>query len=488
MTSVARRLRHDEAGTTMLVAMLIAALSVALGLVVIKSASLTNRDSGVDRERAIAIAGAEAGVEAARAAIASAAEVGLTQSLPCAWPGVGGSADVGAHPDKTRVSAVIQYVVTDGSTVCPLAYGQEPVSATITSRAATDARAGRSGVTRVMRADLRFSPVIDTNGYAIFAESSLEIPNGFEFKGAGTAVTRANLYVQGGLFKCVNFARVEGSVTVPSGGAELANSCAITQHLRTSGGIEMSDSARVFGDVYSSRGGLEQANSASVGRNATLGGTFSGDRSKVAGNLQELVPSLTDPTRQTFPVITWDQARWMSDGFTVVDVGTDCDRIKSAMLAVTTKTVFYGDCRLSYKANSSNQQLKTDVALVLTQGFESSNVFEIMSDAAATTRKLWIIDPVTSTPAYCPNGSSGISFSNQTTIWPSVNVFLYSDCSVEAANLTTFVGQIYGADVRVQNEFKATFASTTPPGMTLVGNPNPRYDAELVGKHEAARS
>ncbi len=65
------RWRRDDAGTTIVVAMLIAALTVALGLIVIKSASLVNRDSGVDRQRAVAIAGAEAGIEAARATIAS---------------------------------------------------------------------------------------------------------------------------------------------------------------------------------------------------------------------------------------------------------------------------------------------------------------------------------------------------------------------------------------------------------------------------------
>ncbi len=483
--SAMTRFRRDDTGTTIVVAMLIAALTVALGLIVIKSASLVNRDSGVDRQRAVAIAGAEAGIEAARATIASKADSGLVTELPCAWPSNGGTADVGAHPDKTRVRAVITYTLSDGSTACPVAYGQEPVSALVTSTATTNVLAGgATSAKRAMRAQLRFTPVIDVNGYAIFSNGSLEIPNGFEYKGAGTAVTRANLYVQGGAFRCVNFARVEGSVTVPNGQAELANDCEITGHLRTRGDIRMSDASIVRTDAYSSRGGLQQSNSASVGRNVTLAGTYTGDRTRVGGTIQESVTGLTDPTFQAFPVITWDEASWQSAGFTVVKVGTDCDRIKNEMLAVTSKTVFYGECRLEYKGNSANQQLKTDVALVLTQGFESSNVFEILSNDPATKRRFWIIDPVTSTPAQCPSGESGLSFSNQTTIWPSINVFLYSDCLIQAANLTTFVGQIYGADVQVVNEFKATFASTTPPGMTLVGNPNPRYDVELVHRHE----
>ncbi len=488
MTPASRRRASDDAGTTIVVAMLIAALTVALGLIVIKSASLVNRDSGMDRQRAVAIAGAEAGLDAARGAIASAAEVGAVTAMPCAWP-ASGTADVGAHPDRTQVRAVVTYTLADGAKTCPLTFGQEPAAAVITSTAGTTALAGGTTTAkRTMQAKLRFTPIIDVNGYAIFSDGSLEIPNGFAFKGGGTATTRANLYVQDSLFRCVNFARVEGSVTVPVGAAELANNCEVTGHLRTSGNVKMSDYGVVRGDVYSSRGGLAQSNSASVGRNVTLAGTYTGDRTRVGGTLQENLTGLSDPTVQAFPLITWNATTWVGAGFTVVNVGTDCDRIKNEMLAATTKTVFYGDCRLEYKGNSSDQRLKTDVALVLTKGFDSSNIFEILSDDPAANRRLWIIDPVTSTPSVCPSNASGISFSNQTTIWPSINVFLYSDCLVQAANLTTFVGQIYGAQVQIQNEFKATFASTTPPGMTLVGNPNPRYDAELVSKHESTKS
>ncbi len=398
--------------------------------------------------------------------------------------GDGRSQNVGTFPDVTTVFATVEYRLVDGTVACPLAVTQQPVAAVVRSVASTSRHAGSAiAGTRSMSAELKLTSLVDPNGYAIFTNSSLTTPNGFEYMESLPGAGDANLYVQGN-FVCANSATAVGSVTAPNGGAWLSNTCVVGGTLRVRDAVVMEGSGRVGADVYSSRGSVTLKNSARVGRDATMAGLFTGDTLRVGGTIRQSLAGLRDPATQELPVVTWDPAAWEKAKFTVEPVGTDCERIKTRMLAVTTPTVFYGECRLDFSGNHGDQQLRTDIAIVATKGFVIRNLFELESDDSSKQRKLWIIDPVTSVPPSCGEYDGGVTLGNQTDIEPSVAVFLYSDCTVNASNQSVLLGQIYGNAVTVAQSFKAKFASVAPPSVELVGNPDAGYKAQLVYKRE----
>ncbi|MDP9395555.1 MAG: hypothetical protein M3Q27_15450 [Actinomycetota bacterium] len=477
------RLGHDDRGATMVVAMLVAAVSLSLGLITASAVTLANRDSGLDRQRAVTIAAAEAGIDSIIAEVQAAAVTGRPYLMPCRWPATG-TADVGARPDVTSVVATVQYRMADGGVGCPVAPGRQPVSAIINSVAETAALAGaQTRGKRAMETEVKLTAKVDPNGYAIFTNGNLSVVNSFSYQESTAGAGDANLYVQGG-FQCSNSAVAIGSVTVPNGGATLSNSCELGGTLRTRDGVDMSETSRVRLDVYSSRAGLSMSTGSSVGRDVTLAGAFTGDPAQVGGTVRQALGNLRDPSQQDFPVVGWDPATWTAAGFTVEEVGTDCERIKIRMMSVTTPTAFHGDCRVSFSNNSSQQYLRTDVAVVTEKGFETNNQFELASDTT-TPRRLWLIDPMTTglTPT-CATGDGGISLSNRTNIASSIHLFLYSGCTIAAANQSTLVGQIYGGSVSVANSLSAQFQSVAPPGIELVGNPDSGYRTDVLYKQE----
>src|SRR3954453_22886143 len=96
-------LEEREAGSVLIVTMMIVLIAGGLTIVVLQSSMLTNRDSGVDRQRTVAVDAAESGIDATYAAIQSS-----SLNPPCTYPSTGTS-DVKAFPDPTQVQATITY-------------------------------------------------------------------------------------------------------------------------------------------------------------------------------------------------------------------------------------------------------------------------------------------------------------------------------------------------------------------------------------------
>jgi hypothetical protein len=473
-----------QAGSALLAAVMVGAVAIALGLVVVNQAINSSSSSGRDRQRTAQVHAAEAGVDSAYYALQSG-------STPCAVPDTA----VGTAPDVTLVSAQIDYytAMATEKVSCPLPAGTLPVKAVITSTARSTNSVG-AGVasTRTMESEVLLSPSSGGQGYAIYSYDNFSVPNSFELSTDG--VTSPDIYARGG-YNCVNSAQMAGNVFASQGGAQFSQSCSIAGNLSVRDGINMSQSSRVGGTASSSRAGLQQSNTASVGRDALLGGTYGGNRSKVAGTIREnLAPA--DPIDQALPYIGFESTAWRSAGFFVYDVGTNCDVIKSggggwpAWTAATTPTVYYGNCALNYSGNNKDLTLKTNVALFLTGGVNISNNFGLASDNVSVTRKLWVISPAGTgakppgwSPQTCTGG--GLNFSNQTDIDKSVNTFLYSCGGIQAANNTGWFGQIYGRQVTVANSFSMSFVSVAPVGVDLGGQPaTPGYNVQVVYKRE----
>ncbi len=464
---------EQDGGSTLLVAVSVAALAMGAGILVVSTATVASQDSGVDRQRALAIAAAEGGIAAAHVAIAPLVASFQFAALPCALP----ATSYAGYPDQATVTTTLTYQLGNGVERCPLQSGEEPVAATVRATAEMLRLSGSTRtVRRTMVGNLVVRGVPDGKGYAIFSNSAFAVPQSYRYL-EGTAP--ADTYVQGN-FTCENAATVGGTVSVPNGWAKMTSSCVVAA-LEARDSLYLANTASVTRNAYSSRGSVTLENSSRVGADVTAGGTFSKTgTATVGGSVRANLSGLSDPRVIAFPSIGWRPNDWIAAGFTVRDYGTDCSRIKAEWLTVTSPTAFYGDCGIDY-SGENGLRLKTDVALVLTRGFRAANTFELASDTTSV-RKLWIIDPVTSSPAIC-TAPSGVSFSNYTYIQPDVNVFLYSDCSVHVANNATFSGQVYGAHLSVSNNFNASFVSNPPPGVFLDG-PLVARRADLVSTFE----
>jgi hypothetical protein len=474
----------QEAGSALLAALLVAAVAMALGMVVVNQSINSSHSSGRDRQRTAQVQGAEAGVDTVYYAL-------QTGTTPCTVS----DTSAGTSPDTTVVSSRIDYFTAAGVVIpCP-PVTTVPAKAVITSTARSTNSLG-AGVpsTRTMESEVLLSPSSGGKGYAVYSYSYFSVPNSFDLNTDG--VNAPDIYARGG-YSCSNSAEMAGNVFSSQGGAQLANNCSIAGNLSVRDSINMANSARVSGTAMSSRGGLQQSNTASVGKDALLGRTYGGNRSKVSGTIREN-QTLADPLDQPLPYIGYDAAAWQLAGFTIVDVRTNCDLIKNggggqpAWTAATTPTLYYGNCQLNYSGNNSNLKLKTNVALFLTGGVNIANNFGLTSDDMTMTRKLWVISPAGTgaspagwTPESCSGG--GINFSNQTGFDKSVNVFLYTCGGIQAANNTAFFGQIYGKQVTVANSYTMTFVSLPPAGVNLGGQAaTAGVNVQVVYKREIA--
>lgn len=474
----------SDAGNTLIVAVMVSFLVMALGLVVVSQAITTNQDSGRDRRRAAQVHTAEAGLDRMYYQL-------QTGTAPC--PTEAGSFVSEGAPDATSVVASVQYWDAEGNSTDPCVSGSEPPARAIITATATSSNDVGAGTvsTRTMESEVLLSPLAGGEGYAIFSYGDLTLPNSFELTSPGSS---PDIYTRGKLV-CENGVLTTGNVVVSTAGANLSNTCSIGGRLHVRGDVVISNSAVVGGDVISSRGKLEMSNTARVEGDAWLAGsaTFK-NTAKVVGTTHAGLGTNTvanpDPHDQPMPYIGWDKIAWQTAGFAIREVGSSCSTIASEMFSVNVPTAFYGNCKLSFSNNNSGLRLKTDVAVFVEDGLSISNNFGLTADQPGETHKLWLISPAGVgpepspwNPATCTGGD--ISLGNKTAITPSVTVFLYTCGKLSADNSTTFYGQLYGKNVTVANSYKMAFVGLPPVGVDLGGEPAaPGYNVGVVYKRE----
>ena len=124
------RLRHEERGFAMIIAILISFIILTLSIFVIQISIHNSNQSAYDRRRVTSVAAAEAGIDAVWATIQST----TPQNLPCASPSTG---TVGSSPGTAAYSVAVTYYQSNGSALsgCP-SQTNVPVAAPASSRAA----------------------------------------------------------------------------------------------------------------------------------------------------------------------------------------------------------------------------------------------------------------------------------------------------------------------------------------------------------------
>jgi hypothetical protein len=505
------------------------AFALSLTLVVTTTVIVTQRDSGVDRQRAVAVSAAEAGIDAAYAALQSS---GAT--LPCRWPASGSLDAMGT--DATQVVATITYYRADGSqiTCSGGTISEQPFKADITSTADTLALGGGSTRgTRTMQAQVNLhatysnalTDAIFANGTLTFANySTLDGKNGKD----AHVYSSESVFCQNG-----NSTTVFDGNWIAQGSVTLANQCEIAGDLWVRGSVSLNNNkATVDGYIRTSNGTVyavpESPSHIMVGKviqapapvsPQTLGSQINWDTCWTSSSRATLAnpprcqwpSSVPAPPVKPFPIIRGDataQAAWAAGGYTVIKdtdptMDPSCNRpdvdgrnwitnwvIANAPL-LTGKTALVITCpwKVLRFQNMGSQQvnLNNDLAIITYNGLTTSGR-TVFGSADGARHTFHVIAPydATASPTNCTDPT--ISLDNQTVIQPILTTLIYTPCNMAMANNTTFAGQIFGGgDVNVNNQFAMQFDPVSMPAGTITVNGGDinGYTLDVVYKREA---
>jgi hypothetical protein len=192
--------------------------------------------------------------------------------------------------------------------------------------------------------------------------------------------------------------------------------------------------------------------------------------------------TLTNPPVETFPVVpepvsgSATATAWNGAGYTTQITDNNCTpggvyTDIANMATATVPTVIITSCALAW-ANNSSVSLNQNLAIFSTGGFTMQNRTSWQS-ATATTHVLYLIVPssVSGTNTTCSSGQPGISLQNSTTFASTVNVMLYTPCTLTISNATTGYGQVYGGVVNATNNFTEHYVPLPPvPGSSGGGS------------------
>lgn len=505
-----------------------AAFGLSLTLVVVTTIMVTTRNSGVDRQRAVAVGAAEAGVDAAYAALQSAGS-----TLPCRWPATG-SLDAGGT-DVTQVVATITYYRSDSTQIACSggSITEQPFRAQIVSTASTTALGGGSTRgERTMESLVNLSAV-HSNALvdAIFSDSTLTFANYSSL--AGQTGKDANVYSNNSVL-CQNgnnTTRFDGN-WIAQGSVVMSNQCEITGDLWARGNISLNNNkSTIDGYVRTSNGTFsavpETNTHTMVGKLVqapapvapqTLNSQISWDTCWTNSNRTTLADparcqwpaSVPAPPVKQFPIIRGDaaaQAVWAAAGYTVIkdtDPSMDptCSNpdsggrnwITNWLIAnaphLTGKTLLVVTCpwkELRFQ-NMGNQdiELNNDLAIFAYNGITTAGRTGFAStDSTRHVLHLMVPYDAPATPTNCWGPT--ISMDNQTDLRPTLTTLVYSPCTMSMANQSTFTGQIYGGgDINVNNRFTMQFDPVPMPdgAVSSSGGGIEGYTLDVVYKRE----
>lgn len=475
----------DDAGVTLVIAMMVMGVVSTLSVVVVTVAIQANQDSGRDRQRTATINAAEAGVDASYAQIQSS---GTT--LPCRWPATGTTSLQGA-PDQAISYATISYYDAAGAPMaCSAgtldASSVKPASATVDGYGSAPAIAGQATKERHMQALINLTPVYgDSLNKAIFADSSLAFNNQTTL--VGNSGPDADVYTNGN-FVCGNNQNFAGSV-LAQGGISIQGTCTIAGDAWAKLGVSnpSGSNGSIGGRVLSSTGTISLPNNFNVNGTLLAAGSITWGPCSASG---KCFPNTTVAAPQSFPfpILRGDATTmdaWRAQGYTVF-YDNDCASIKSNVINVYakkgSKTLVNTTCAVDF-AGDRNIPLSNDLAIFAYGGLSSKQQVSFTSSNATLRNLHWVVpaDATTSRPCTSP----GITTDNQFNFATEVNMLVYSPCNISFANNSDHLGQVFGgSSVAINNQFSMQFKPVPVWGVDPTSLPLLSYKIDIVYKRE----
>lgn len=468
------RLRRDDDGVAMVVAMLVVFVVVLLSIVVFDM-SIHNADQAAyDRKRVTSIAAAEAGVDRAWNLV----QFTEPESLPCGTPFTGA---LGSQPGPATFTIDFRWFADVGGTTpatCPLSQTNAPQSVLVTAVGETNTE-----VPRTMQTFLTLTPNYGGFGSAILAVTDTTLETSPTILGQNG--NDGNIYVTDGDLAIENSMTIYGNVYVHDGGVYMENNSTINGELWANESITLNNPATVGTNVISSIGQIdtEAERGAAIGGFAMAGTTIEAPPLTVSGTTYEFSPQGPPPTVD-FPKLcqtaisgVCDAMPWTGYAMTTATTCAGAQTFLDGTLSGDQVLWIPSGCADLQIANNDVINFSGDLAIV-TNGkitMVNRNTWN-----GASAKKLFLISNYR-TGLNCSTGAYDISTGNLSR-FNNASVLFYSPCTVTLNNLNGFTGQVLGNTVDIKNNFTMQYQPVLVPGLDSIEgfNQNIVYIREVV--------
>jgi cytoskeletal protein CcmA (bactofilin family) len=465
------RLRDDERGIAMVVALTVSFVVMLLSIFVVRLAIHDVDQSSYDRRRLLSVTAAEAGVKdyyAYMTQLLRGGEQNELSTIHCTL-----SAGVSTGPNQAIYDATIEFYGAGGTVMaCPPPSGAVPSAVRIRSTGQAP-----SGASRTMESYAQLSPVYGGTTAAVLSEGNTTMNNRMTLNGFDGS--DADTYVNGNLI-ITNQQSFSGNLYV-QGSVSISNSSVIDGSLWARDSVDI-DQGTVNGDALSTTGSISISNPAVIYGNAKAATTVA-STSQIAGQSYPNTTDLTNPPAQAMPPLPYDLSDWTNAGFQLASGAafTSCATAKTWLtnpVNLPSSPVVGLDydyvvriqpstaCTLSF-GSSDTVYLPGNVAIVSDCGITMSGNSQFKSVAGNHALYLIAVSGTTCSTGKAITTSNLTEFEN--TVAPNrLDVFIYSPDTVSLGNQTAMNGQVYGTPVLATNQTTLNYIPVFVPGLTTV--------------------
>jgi hypothetical protein len=465
-----KRLRSEERGLAMIIALSVAFVVLLLTTVVVAQSIHSLDSSGYDRERLLSVNAAEAGTNHWYAYLQSTPSLSMSADPGCnAGTGELTLSDVvQSGPSAAAYNAVGTFYTSDGTTEMSCATFSDTTFPSYVKVRSTGTINGSPN--RTLETFVRLTPNYGGFGAAILAINGATFSNSFTINGSNG--NDGDIYILSGNVSVSNSMTLSGNVYVPAGTASFSNNSTVKGNVWANGNVTVTNPAIIQGDALSSTGNI--SGSGTINDDATAAGTVSSGTLVIGGIVTSGVTMPSVPT-QTFPQITSNTAPWIASGYTLVDLSTatgatlcakardwiknrwSTSGITNALIRINTTCTF---------TNTNNDVFSVlgNLAILSDGGFNLTQ----QSNWNGTTGAIKNIHFISVYSTSCPGTTKDITVSNNTNFNTFTNVSFYTPCRATMSNTNAFSGQVLSKDISINNNFKLNYKPVLVPGITGV--------------------
>ena len=466
------RLRDEERGVAMIVAISVAFVVLLLSTVVVAQSIHSVQSSGYDRERLLAVNAAEAGTNHWYAYLQTTPSLSMSVDPGCnSSTGILTISDtVQSGPSPAAFTSLGTFYAADGATTMNCSTFTDTNYPSFVKVRSTGTINGTPN--RTIETYVRLTPNYGGFGAAILAVNGTTITNSFTV--TGNSGNDGDIYILNGNFRVTNAMTLSGNVYVPNGTAQIENTAVVKGNVWAHGTVTLQNSATIQGDALSSTGDI--TGNGFINDDATAAGNVVTAGLTIGGIITSAVTMPAVPT-QSFPQITSSTAPWIASGYTLVDYSaatgvTQCAKARDWILnRWATSGVTNALIRISTTCTFTN--LNNDIfpvlgnlAILSDGGFTFSQQSNWNGTATAPIPKN--IHFISVYSASCPGTTKDIVVGNNTNFNTYTNVSFYTPCRASMNNTNSFAGQVLSKDITIGNNFKMAYKPVLVPGITGV--------------------
>ena len=464
------RLRDDERGVAMIIAVSVAFVVLLLATVVVAQSIHSIDSSGYDRERLLSVNAAEAGTNQWYAYLQTTPSLSMSADPGCdATSGELTLSDtVQSGPSAAAYSAVGTFYGSDGVTPVSCSTFSDTTFPSYVKVRSTGTINGAPN--RTLETFVRLTPNYGGFGAAILAVNGTTITNSFTI--TGNSGNDGDIYILNGNFRVTNSMTLSGNIYVPNGTASIENNSTVKGNVWAHASVTLQSNATIQGDALSSTSDINGAGF--INDDATAAGDVVTATLTVGGIVTVVVTMPAVPT-QTFPQITSSTAAWIASGYTLVDISTatgatPCakarDWIKNrwSTSGVTNPLIRIDTTCTFTNSNNDTFSITGNLAILSDGGFNLTQQSN-WNGTAGTIKNIHFISVYS---ASCGGTTKDITVSNNTNFNTYTNVSFYTPCKATLSNQNSFSGQVLSKDIGLGNNFKMAYKPVLVPGITGV--------------------